>query len=388
VSKQQTKKSSTDKPRLSRLPIDDIVPDPSQPRKTFLAERLNELSRSLSSSGQISPIVVRPISKGKFMVVTGERRLRSAKESGFSYVDCIIRHDLDDQKARELQFAENYIREDIPPLEQALAFRDYLDKYHVSQREMARRTGIPQRTISARISLLTLSMSVRARLEAGLIGPHEALMISGLSPSHQDAVLSLLVSGKLAGRALESLCNLSRANPNVTIDELISQKEHAPTLPPTQATKEPVSLDAAASVPSSTAAGLLLSASQFQDLVALIQVIKEQGTWQLEDCDLLDDDGRCKMWFWDNRESIPEGIGEPVCLEPSKWVVKPSVLLCGICFERDNHTISSTLDVLWNSPLTLLRKNFECDCGAKGHVAVHIKCTKCGKDNWRGWWPK
>jgi len=60
------------------------------------------------------------------MIVVGERRWRAAKESGFSHIDCIIRHDLDDQKARELQFAENYLREDVPPLEQSRAFRSRL----------------------------------------------------------------------------------------------------------------------------------------------------------------------------------------------------------------------------------------------------------------------
>jgi hypothetical protein len=263
-----------------------------------------------------------------------------------------------------------------------------LDKYKVSQREMARRTGIPQRTISARLTLLSLPLSTRAQLEAGHIGPREAILISDLPLAHQPMVMTLVVSGKLGGRALESLCILSKANPKVAIDELIKQKEQVPVPPSTQSTKEPVSFDAATEVSDSTKAGLELSASHVQDLIALIRIIKEQGAWQLEDCDLLDDDGRCKIWSWDNRESIPEGIGEPVFLEPDNWVVKPSALLCGICLARDNDSISLILNMLWNNPLTRLKERFTCDCGAKGNVAVHIKCTQCDRDTWWGSWPK
>jgi ParB/RepB/Spo0J family partition protein len=382
----QRRKSAKVKSRSVQLRIGDIVPDTDQPRKSIAGEKLSELTQSLLGSGQISPIVVRPTSEGKYMIVVGERRWRAAKESGLSHIDCIIRHDLDDQKARDLQFAENYMREDIAPLEQARAFQDYLDKYKVSQREMSRRTGIPQRTISARLALLRLPESMRAQIEAGHIGPHDALMIFSLPPNHQDTVLSLMVSGKLGGRALESLYVLSKANPDLPIDEIIKQAKHGPVLPSSQTSKEHISPDAATADTGSTTSGLSLSVSQLHDLIALIQIIKEQGVWQLEDCELLDNDGQCKVWNWDNRESIPEGVGEPVCLGPSNWVVKPSVLLCGICLGWDSHLISSTLNTLWDSPLTMLRKTFECDCGAKGQVAVHIKCTKCGKDTWHGWW--
>ena len=77
-----------------------------------------------------------------------------------------------------MQFAENYQRQDIPPLEQARSFKDYLSRYKVSQSELSRRTGIPQRTISDRLALLSLPASVHAKIEAGEIGPYEALKIA------------------------------------------------------------------------------------------------------------------------------------------------------------------------------------------------------------------
>ena len=90
------------------LPIDGVIPDPNQARKTFQPDSLHTLAQSLLETGPISPIVVRPAPEGKHMIVVGERRWRAAKDAGLSHVDCIIRHDIDERKTREMQFAENY----------------------------------------------------------------------------------------------------------------------------------------------------------------------------------------------------------------------------------------------------------------------------------------
>jgi ParB family chromosome partitioning protein len=84
----------------------------------------------------------------------------------------MVRQDVNDRKAREIQLVENYQHEDVPSLEQARSFKDYLDRYGVSQSELSRRTGIPQRTIPHRLALLKLPASVHARIEAGEIGPY------------------------------------------------------------------------------------------------------------------------------------------------------------------------------------------------------------------------
>ena len=131
------------KPQTVLLHVDDLVPDPDQPRKTFSAEALSGLSRSLLETGQISPIVVRPGPEREYIIVVGERWWRAAKEAGVSHLECIVRYDLDDQKVREMQLAENYQREDIPVLEQAKSLKSYLDTYKVPQSELSRRIGIP-----------------------------------------------------------------------------------------------------------------------------------------------------------------------------------------------------------------------------------------------------
>lgn len=199
------KRQMTQKQGTVTLAVEDIVPDPDQPRRTFPSDGLSSLARSLVETGQVSPITVRPGPEGKYMIVVGERRWRAAKEAGLPHVHCIIRDGIDEQKAREMQLAENYQREDIPPLEQARSLKLYLDHYRVSQSELSWRTGIPQRSISNRLALLSLSSSLQARIQAGEIGPYEAVKIAALPADRQREVVEAVASGRMGGRQLEEL---------------------------------------------------------------------------------------------------------------------------------------------------------------------------------------
>jgi len=195
------------------LPIDDILPDPGQPRKNFDPDALSSLAQSLRETGLISPVVVRPGNDGKYMIVVGERRWRASKEAELSHLECIIREDIDEQKAREMQFTENYQRDDVPPLEQARSLKDYLGRYSISQSELSRRTGIPQRTISNRLTLLSLPASLQAKVEAGSIGPYEALKITKLPVEQQGSIIEAVSSGKIGGRELEKLvCSVPQSS--------------------------------------------------------------------------------------------------------------------------------------------------------------------------------
>jgi ParB family chromosome partitioning protein len=207
------------KSQVVPLPIGDIVPDRDQPRKSFATEELDSLARSIAQTGQLSPVLVRPGIGGRYRIVVGERRWRAAKQAKMSHVDCIVRYDVDEQKAREMQFAENYEREDIPPLEQARSLKAYLENYEVSQSEFSRRTGIPQRTISDRLALLSLPASVHARIEAGEIGPYEALKIAKLPDDQQEGVAKAVASGQIGGRTLEDLIRQSPGKSNTQANQ-------------------------------------------------------------------------------------------------------------------------------------------------------------------------
>lgn len=223
MNRRTNEKRANQSERIVKLRVDDIIADPNQPRKTFTSSTLSELTKSLSETGQISPIIVRPEPGGKYMIVVGERRWRAIKEAGIPHIECIVRHDIDDQKALEMQLAENAQREDIPPLEQAQALKNYLDKYKISQNELSRRTGIPQRTISDRLALLSLPVSVHAKIERGEIGPYEGLKIASLPSEFQEAIAELVAKGKLSSRTLEKLPKMIRGASDKAIKEIIGK---------------------------------------------------------------------------------------------------------------------------------------------------------------------
>ena len=151
-----------------KIAIDQIIPDPNQPRKTFNPETLSELRDSLNGLGLIQPITVRPYQDSKYMIIVGERRYTAAKQRGDSKIECIIREDIDDKTAREMQFAENSQQEDISPLELGIAFYKHRQKYHMSQEQLATIVGLSRRWIAQLESLdIDLALSAKTLLKDG-----------------------------------------------------------------------------------------------------------------------------------------------------------------------------------------------------------------------------
>jgi len=364
------------------LPIAGIAPDPNQPRKTFNADTIRSLAQSLQRVGQLSPIVVRPGEGEEHVIVVGERRWRAAKEAGFTNIDCIIRCDIDERKAREMQFAENHQRQDIPPLEQAMGFQEYLDRYGVSQSEMSRRTGIPQRTISDRLALLSLPSSVRARVATGEIGPHEAARIARLPAGQQQELAESVASGRIGGRVLDKVVKLARAMPHKSVQQVLGE------LNATQHPGASRSTPSAAPKTASTAHDGLqpTAAGGPSEIDILLAAVSDFGAMKQAACRHLKD-GVCTAWSWETRESIPGGIGDPVW-HNGEWHIKPSETYCAICFWDSYSALEELEGQVCGNPLAGLRYQFKCDCGAKGHIAAAVKCTACGKEVWWGWWPE
>lgn len=383
-------------PSVVRLPIDHVEPDPSQPRKAFPTEKISELAQSLLGTGQISPITVRPTSQGKYMVVAGERRWRAAQEAGFQYIGCIIRDDLDDQTALDMQLAENYQREDVPPLDQARAFKAYMDKYKISQRELARRTGVPQTTISARLALLSLPVSMHAQIESGTIGPHQALKISKLPSDKQKTIADAVASGRIAGRALEMLPEQIQADPERPIEHVTGEATSAESSPASSSNIRGEDTPNAKVVAPETTdhaeqredidledkpalAKLLSELRTFRDLAELIGWVRRQV------CPYFNEDGLCNS-YWAGDADPAKFLGEPV-ERNGNWYLRPSELLCALCTQDIAFDLDALEIQVKNNPASGLRKKFKCTCGSTEKVAVSVKCTKCGKETWYGWWP-
>ena len=148
-----------------QIDIDLIEPSPFQPRTRFREEALDELSRSIKSSGIIQPLVVRPIGN-RFQLIAGERRWRAAQRAGLTKVTAIVRQ-VPDELALEMTLVENIQREDLNPIEAARAFERLMDEFDLTQDVVADRTGKDRTTVANAVRLLKLEPSIQEWIEEG-----------------------------------------------------------------------------------------------------------------------------------------------------------------------------------------------------------------------------
>jgi ParB family chromosome partitioning protein len=147
--------------------IDLIDPSPYQPRTYFREEALNELAQSIRGSGIVQPLVVRRLAD-RFQLIAGERRWRAAQRAQLSRVPIVVR-DVGDNVALEMTLVENLQREDLNPIEQAHAFQKLLDDFHLTQEQVAEKTGKDRATIANAVRLLKLEPPIQEMLEKGLL---------------------------------------------------------------------------------------------------------------------------------------------------------------------------------------------------------------------------
>jgi ParB family chromosome partitioning protein len=166
-------------PELAHLAVDQIHPNPRQPRKRFEGEGVTGLAESIKAQGLIQPIIVRPRLEGGYELIAGERRWRAAREAGVATVPAVVR-DADDRDTLLLGLVENVAREDLSPVEEARAYAVLIDEFGLSLGEVAERVGKSKPTVSNHIRLLELPTDVLA-----MIGRHE------LSEGHARAVLAV-----------------------------------------------------------------------------------------------------------------------------------------------------------------------------------------------------
>src|SRR5437667_3940012 len=147
------------------IDIDLIEPSPYQPRTKFHEQALDELARSIKTSGIIQPLVVRPIGS-RFQLIAGERRWRAAQRAGLTRVSTIVKQ-VPDELALEMTLVENIQREDLNAMEAARAFERLMDEFHLTQEAVAERTGKDRATVANAIRLLKLEQKVQEWIEEG-----------------------------------------------------------------------------------------------------------------------------------------------------------------------------------------------------------------------------
>jgi ParB family transcriptional regulator, chromosome partitioning protein len=155
---------SDGKPR--EIPLDQIDPNPFQPRTQVNEDQLAELAASIAANGVVQPILVRPQANGRFQLIAGERRWLASKKAGKETVPAILRQ-VSDEQAMEITIVENLQRADLNPMEQARAFDRLSREFHMTQEQMAVRTGKDRASVSNFLRLLRLPSTVQSRVESG-----------------------------------------------------------------------------------------------------------------------------------------------------------------------------------------------------------------------------
>ena len=194
------------------LDIDDITPNPVQPRKIFEDEALSELSQSIKSYGILNPLTVR-VRGGKYELVAGERRLRGAKLAGLREVPCILL-DVNMEDASLIALIENLQRQDLDFIEEATGISRLIRMFGMSQEEAARRLGKSQSAVANKLRLLKLPPEVLEALRGnGLSERHGRALLRLPTAQQQREALSYIIANSLTVAATDAYIDSLLASP-------------------------------------------------------------------------------------------------------------------------------------------------------------------------------
>ena len=192
-----------EKGSLRTLKLTEVEPNRDQPRKVFNQESLEELAESIKTYGVIQPIVVSK-QDGYYAIVAGERRWRAAKLAGLEEIPAIIRED-DEQTNKEIALIENIQREDLNPFEKALGIRHLMEKYGMTQEQVAKKLGKSRSSISNTVRILYLTPDVLELVKQGKLTEGHCKALAGIEdPDRQYAAALRMVDRGESVRQAES----------------------------------------------------------------------------------------------------------------------------------------------------------------------------------------
>lgn len=204
---------------VGSLPLRDIEPDKTQPRKTFEEDALAELAKSIEQYGVLQPIVVRPNPTGGYRLVAGERRWRAARMAGLKNIPAIVK-DMTDNEALEIALIENLQREGLDPVEEALGFKQLMERCGYTQEQAAERLAKSRSAVANSLRLLALPKDVLELLKQGeLTSGHAKAILSITDAALQSKAAEIIVKEKLNVRAAEALCKKMTKTPKQKQDK-------------------------------------------------------------------------------------------------------------------------------------------------------------------------
>lgn len=191
-------------PPERRVLVADIRPNPRQPRRFFDEERIADLAESIRHQGVLQPLVVRKLEQG-YELVIGERRLRAAQRAGLDRVPVVVK-EVSDTDSLEMALVENIQREELTPIEEALAYRQLIEEFHLTQEEVATRVGKSRPVVTNLLRVLTLPEEIQQAIERGRVSVGHARVLLSLATAERQIEIARRIEHEgLSVRQTESL---------------------------------------------------------------------------------------------------------------------------------------------------------------------------------------
>jgi len=199
---------------IHELPVNSISPNRFQPRSIFVDEKINELAQTIETHGIIQPIVVRELQEGRYEIIAGERRFRAVSKLGWETIPAII-NNLSDTETASVALIENLQREELSPIEEAIAYSKLIELHQLTQEGLANQLGIGQSTVANKIRLLKLPESVQtAVMNKQITERHARSLIPLKNAELQNQLVSEIIEKSLNVKQTEERVNklLSKDN--------------------------------------------------------------------------------------------------------------------------------------------------------------------------------
>ena len=194
-----------DKKDIITIDLKNIYPNQDQPRRVFDEEKINILSESIKNYGVLQPIVLKPDDKGKYMIIAGERRYRASKLARKSDIPAVIK-DIPMKDIMEIALIENLQREELNPIEEALAYRSLIKNYEVTQEEISEAVGKSRPHITNTLRLLNLPQKIMDMIDQGQItAGHGKALLRVNDENLQLELANKVIAEELSVRATEAL---------------------------------------------------------------------------------------------------------------------------------------------------------------------------------------
>ncbi len=200
----KSKNSGADNKGFSEIAIAEIKPNPNQPRKHFTPEKMQEMIESIKRNGVLSPILVREMGN-KYEIIAGERRFIAAQRAGLKAVPVVIKH-VSPAQQQEYALIENIIREDLNPVEVAIAYKSLMEEHKLTQEQIADRLGVNRASVANTVRILKLPQEVQSYIVNGQLEFGHAKVLAGVDDkSRQKVLANMAVKRGLSVRELEAM---------------------------------------------------------------------------------------------------------------------------------------------------------------------------------------